>query len=646
MEAYQKVVLGTFVVIALLLTSQIWTPGFLMNGDHGMHYSLMQCFKEGSQWLPTGAWCSVLPQWSYNYLFFPPLFYWLVLFFSFVLPLAIAYKLVVLLSWFFLPAVVCWFFLQNNKTVAALVSFALLLFLNVEVSVFGFDYVFLYGGIPQVLGWGFFILSYVFFTGLVKSPDFRACAKFVAACSLLVLSHAIIFVLFLILAVFIGFNHRKELVLCWKRVLFCFLLVFGLTAVWTVPFLFKSYFLQNLNALPEVGRSAPVVLVHGLQKLSPFVLVFGVFGWLWNFKKKERETVFVKALFWLFVVVFFLGFFPFAYSFASWFRLSQLLIILAVFGCSLFVEHIFAFQSGKNFAKPIKYCLVIAVALLFVLPQFIQASASSRLLLTSKDGRLGNSVESIYSLIAQVVGGGNRVFVEDFYYQSSIESRQAETKGLHDTTRFWIPFAVFSDNEVITGFDVIKEDAGTYALSVVGGYGQFVQQDFVISGKRISKEDFEVDNEKVKTMLESVGTNYVLSTSKKWDKIFGTLSVFWEAEDLKIFYHNSSSSIFAVNEGTILNEAYTGLSAEADLQSANETVLVFRNPVFPNWLAFVDNEKVSIGKNELGFMAVKVPAGRHKVSFKHALLWYEYLGLASSLISILIVIVLFFRRLR
>src|SRR3989338_8690627 len=99
----------------MYLTRAVWTPGLLLMGDHPLHESLLVCLHDSGQWLMTSARCPYLPQYNDMYTFFPPLFYLIVLLFAKIVSLELAYKIALMLVWFFIPPVVCALFLRLKK---------------------------------------------------------------------------------------------------------------------------------------------------------------------------------------------------------------------------------------------------------------------------------------------------------------------------------------------------------------------------------------------------------------------------------------------------------------------------------------------------------------------------------------------------
>jgi len=60
---------------------------------------------------------------------------------------------------------------------------------------------------------------------------------------------------------------------------------------------------------------------------------------------------------------------------------------------------------------------------------------------------------------------------------------------------------------------------------------------------------------------------------------------------------------------------------------------------YPHWRVEVDGEEAVLLRVNGGFLGVAVPAGEHEVHFRYQVPWYQVLGLAVSLATLLALLV-------
>lgn len=635
----KKVVFLTLIVISIIAiysNRYLWSPGFLMSGDHAMQYSLLKCYEENNNWLVTGFWCKNLPQWSYNYLYFPPLFFILVLFLDVLFPLTVAYKIVLTVAWFFIPAVV---FLLNYKKryyYSATVSFALLLFLQAGVDFFGFDYLFLYGGMPQTLGWAFFLLTTAKTLDFFKQPTKKNFLQLTVLTSLLVLAHLLIFLffaLFFLIQCIKSFEFTKK---NWKKVFSFVLAVFLLTAFWTIPLITKNGLMQKSGALnPAEEVLGYTQITSSAARLGFVTLLLGVIGLLLLLVQKNDLGELTRQITVVLIIALLIGAVPLFRYYFSFYRLSQLLVILLLFGAGFLVQ--WTREKTHQSGKLIFFAVVLVLMIPFV-QQIKDVFESGSLVVTSGDKRFGVSAEEIYARVKKALPpNSGRVLVQDFYGQELVSTKNVT--DIFTTTRFWIPLSFVTQNEILSIYRDLKpfRDVAYVSLTVIGSYGSFVREPFPISAPN-SLSNMSIA--KIRHALDTLNINYVLTSQDSLKQTFAFLPAAWrntkEGNVVLYNYPVKTEHFVSLQNETVVQETYyDGLKAQARIETPTETTIVFEQPYWPNWIAEVDGAKQEIGLSALGYMTVKVSQGEHKVVFTYRILWYETAGVILILAGLI-----------
>lgn len=639
------------IVFAFLLLKHLWVPGIFLNGDHALHYSLLACFKETDQWFLFGAWCQYLPQWASNYAFFPPLFFLSIWLLSFVFGVELAYKVFLLLVLLFIPSVVFSILFYHKRYVAAAVSFPLLLFFDSGVKHFGFSYLFLWGGVPQTLGWGLFLLNVFLLHSLFVNHTRKKAFAVVVLNGLLFVTHPLIFLFYCSAALVLCLWRWRTALSLWKFLLFLCLFVFLFAGFWLVPLFFKTFFAASYGLLPpqpsDIGFS--LVPFWNLNNGIPFFArVLGLFGLCLLLIRNDELSRFFRfiAVFFVFVVVINLLLvfsFPSARYFLSLVRMAQLFGILLVVGFGFFLDWVSWLSLPKISFFPQRFVKPLCVLVLFFLagfPMFGTVSKSAGFVITSGDNRLGLGYPSdgyfLMTNLMKVKQG--RLLAEDFYLQHFVEANRPSWSILYASTRFWIPLALIAKKEVVSVYHAFtfQQNAVTNEQKLIHTLASFLEA-YAYSFKR--PLNFSSPTEAVRE-FDYFNANYVLSLYPRLHDVYSDMEKVWQQDSFFMYFRNSTPSYFMIvnTTGNITVESFNDKVGEVVVNVSADGFVLFKQSVWPNWKVFVDNTAQMVEADSFGFMLVNVPSGVHKVRFVYSMLWYEYLGVILTVISVFLLI--------
>lgn len=217
-------------------------------------------------------------------LFYPSLFHWLAAALSFIMPLALAFKLLIVSAALAFPIVV---FLLAKKLFN---SDKIACFATTIVSIFYFFEIAISGNLFSDLFYGMFshlfsltillLYLYFLFNSLNNKKHWRAAGIFLG---LTLLSHIITGVVAFLFAIILIILSKNDFVRL-KSLLKHLLIGALISACWWLPFLINVSYTSGSNASRV---SEPIVLL-----LIPFIIILNIF----TFRKKTEPALFFKAI--------------------------------------------------------------------------------------------------------------------------------------------------------------------------------------------------------------------------------------------------------------------------------------------------------------------------------------------------------------
>lgn len=649
---------------ALYLARNLFAPGILLNGEHPIFSLLLQCFKDSSEWFLPGFWCQYLPHFSSTFVVVPPLFYLLVIALSTVFSIETAYKIGVAIEWFFVPTVIFILFLRAKKYVAAIISFASLLFL--EGGVFGFTYVVLYGA-RHSIAWGLLILNWIVLKRFLEKPSTKRMVASACFSAFASLWHFAVSLFFPLLFIFLVLKHRKQakeslwMLLCYT------IIVLMLTSFWLVPFIFKGIFLQEIIGaytytkipLTEV-IDAFLKVVHRLPILMQAVGSIGILLWITN---RNLIGQLLRTGVGLIVLVFLLLPFPQLTTFFQITRLAELFAILLGVGNGLFFEWL----HSKHWFYEKKWAFLAA---LFLAGFILVAQASvvkheAKFILTSGDDRLGIAPAELYNELTKVLNKktSGRLLIDDIFTGENTVKLHPIT--LISGTRFWAPLALLTKKETVfvTQIETVEYDENknkivkSTILNPVTLYTRFLKGD--LNFTTLMQRTNVLDTLNVDTILSFTPNDKLYSPAATPVKDLGlyadnqkfylelpksqttTLQTPLHAIYFHLFQRSAANYFEIKGEGKILREIYNGTKIKAIVDVKKPALISLKQMAWPNWKVFIDGTEKEFNVNELGFMTVELPPGKHEINFVYSRLAYEYLGIFLTAFGMLLVLIYF-----
>lgn len=611
------------IIYAVYLTKNLWATGILLNGEHSVFLSLLRCFEESNSWLLTGFWCQYLPQFNSTYSFFPPLFSIITLLFSIVLPIEVAYKLTLVISWLFIPTTVFILFAHTKKYYAAASTFLLTLFLTTGIGNFGFEYIVLWGGAQHALGWGLLMINTVLGISFFRQPTKKKIVGLTVVTALLLLAHFLIFMFFPIVLIILAIKYHDATKKHIKPLAFYAILVGLIASFWLLPFAIKTTQLRPLGML--VGDFSKVVspfetlqkIWEGSSSLSVIFLIAGIIGLACYGLKKDILGESVRIFGVMFLIVLLLGLVKGLNALVVPVRLVQLFPIAIAIGAGMLIE-LLAIE-----AKPYRKLLALSILLAVLVPEAEHVGAKSEYLFTTQDARIGFKVADWYKELGGKISETNeRIIVEDSYDQLRIGNKQPNVKDILASTRLFVPAAVLLKKEMI--FIYSKDVGKSVFIDVIPWYAYFTQGEINTTTQK-----------QVEGALNAFNSGFVLSKEPTWSAA-SQMPVVWTLKvmDANITLREKQGEPHYFSG--VDTEAYYGTKAEAQVKTDKTRKITFKQGFWPNWKAYVNGIQTKIGMNEVGFMTVEVQPGSHKVEFAYERLWHEVLGVVLTVLGLVL----------
>ena len=658
-------------IIAIKMVAPVFQHGIPMNIDLPGKYERVWCYQEFRQ--ETGIWSLPTTMCKYKntgdaiFQAYPPLFYMMSDWLSFLTGLELAFKLVLVFT-YFLPAIgafLLFYFLR--KPLAGAFAYGLLL---VELGGWhkgGFEETFNVGMSSNSLASGFFILTIALLVYFLLKPSTKVFLLMTLSATLMFLAHGLPFVFFACCLVVFAIVFHKHFLEHWKLWLMFPLLFFLLIGFWLVPYLFKadqfnsgtitrmdwsgiiSYFWGNLNywtfSFGVLGIFVVVILYFKFSKKHSGEKHSGEkhsgensdlssekAGWLSPMENKIflalAICVFVIPLLWFWSM----ALFP---MYAAVFKIGKYLILIRLHAelrtllfvfAALFLGYIAIFNIRFNKSK-------VPVGLFVALVLFIVA-------INAGYGNLRDHSFSIktsshpdfqyqWKLLDAIKGSEGRIFVQDtLYNRGTVPNAPATTQGAM-LSHSWCAAPILSG----------KEFTGTLPW-----YYYKYNYEFTEENRVILKEGREFTPDETDDLMRKMNAEYVIAyhpyfraAFEHYEKV-GVLPAYHEkAFPWVIYKTNITLSYFELSKGTIQNEHYNGLKNTSVVVDAigntsgaypGSAILTFKFLYYPNWEVRIDGVKTKTIARSDGHIDVIVPAGKHIITYDYVMLpvdFYSYL---------------------
>ncbi|MEM2768671.1 MAG: hypothetical protein QXL50_01975 [Candidatus Pacearchaeota archaeon] len=642
MKKLTIVLLALLTLITILPCIYFWSTQLSWD-MHGHFFS--SYFIKKYLWPSFSGWNNLsLTGYPQNY-FYPPLFHWIVASLGFVMPLEIAFKLMVSLSLIFLPIVI-YFALRNLKfdeDEAILATLFIYLFFPIMKGDIGGDfYSTLHVGL--VTYQFSFFLFFCFLTALdlqFLNKKRNLLAALLASMAFLTSIFMIVIILiFLLIFAILNVRTKKQQI---NFILIC-IFIFSLIAFWAIPFFKFIAFTKALN------------IPGGAPQLHPFLLSLMIVSIIIIAMKNDKKS------------------FPFI-------LLAIIFLILTMFGSlTKLTLHFFRFHSINYFLFGIllsrlcvitsfkKYhkfiCIFLTLLCMASVIIFTGALGMNDVItnlnmpiikkLVEKEDGYGIVISTIHPTrsqhaIANSFLLNNIAMVDGLFVESSLNSRainslkkelnpSAFTWGVanyyvnESEIRFLLPYHIkylgisflFLDNwtykeklKIINPNEVYEVDVSLneniskfYLLKVNNSLFEIVN-----AVHPVNKKDFE------KKIQEWWGDKYLIN------------HILIES-DYPLPEYNTDNINASVK---ILEKKNNYIKIFVD--SPKEVFVLIKISYFPNWHAFSNNKEIKIYRASPNFMVIY---GKGVIELKFIRSWIEIVSLIISLLALILLLSSFF----
>lgn len=660
--------------------------GFDAAGQYANAYYIRHYF-----WPWPGGWNALFLTGFPQGLFYPSFFHWLVAVVSFIMPLKIAYKIILSLAVIFFPLV---YFFFTKKI------FGKSIFANIALSLAGIFYYFdlglndnlfcdLYFGMsPHLFSLSLFFVYLYFLFNISKNKGRWQIASIILAIT--IVTHAITG----IMAIFLGVIF---LIITWRQ-RFVFINTFKhlvlaalLSMWWWLPFLLNISYMSGSDISSE---AAPILII-----LMPFVLMAG----LVSLKIKNENTNFIKtiSIFNILIIIsYLLGRIFFVQSFPVHFSrfLIYPLLLSPISLLSIFYSHKYNWQK-------INLILVFVFSFYLFFFRIIPVGPFDTFLL--------DNLNNYYDKGRVIVTGGSR-YLDDRFHTTRMKLAMnynlplSEGLFVESSANGWFIMSMMQswENTVPTfvwGYKNLKGVADLkWGADILGVNYEYrlndkrpsVEENSLIEKKsKLLSEDFDfnqeddsenrikelndlsfkiertrlIDNERKISILGGNNNSFYYQAFYKVGEtsLAETLSVrpvniekdwrentqkWWSSDWLKIDSENGEYRkpilIYRHNpedwqlSSSSVNFPVSFVSKKMDIFLVDASALKSPAPIyvkeayFPFWRAFDENgQSLPVYKVSPNFMLVY---GRGVITFKYLEPWYYYAGFIVSGISLLL----------
>jgi hypothetical protein len=574
--------------------------------------------------------------------FYPPLFHWLVALLSFLMPLKVAFKLLIVLALFLIPFSFFYFARSLGlKELDALLAMLCMWFFLIPIKGdIGGDFysTFVIGLVTAHFAFPFFF----FYLGtIVKKGDLRRSIVGGILLAVLILSHSFAALAAIISSLVIGFALRKKINP--KYFILHFIIAIGLSAFWIFPFIYFSSFKEGIF----VGGVVPP-----LHPLLFYILLVSIV-----FLAIKKDTLAKPVLYLATIFVFIIQFFSYFYTIIPHnfplhlFRFN--IFVYCFFG--FIIARALCFRPIEKYKKQIIFLLIafLLVSTFFLSQEIFKFKDRSveidinklplergAVITTVNPYKAPHIVWS--SLLLKKIPLVNGLFVE-----SSISAKAINTLLLE----IWPDSFVWG----IEPYPINREnlsDLLEYHLRYLGVcwiISENAIDEKILPKANITKINVKIGNIEKKeyyvysfdcNLAESIGNLPLRVESKEWQEKVKE----WWSDPYKIqrIYIKSDLPISFVEPKKVKIDL---IEAKNDyykfyIHSEKEVPVLIKISYFPNWHAFSDGKPIAIYQASPSLIFVQA---RGNLELKFVRSKIEIFGLVVSIITLLFCIFAFLK---
>lgn len=625
---WEKIIISLIMIsatlVALSFVFPLFQPGIPLNIDNPLHYARMECYQSSGMWSLTTFWCSKLNAGAAFFQGYQILPFQLMAILSALVPMELAFKLVLVLIYFALPLSV--FFLLNymKKPLAGAFAFAFLLLEHGGWHTGGFEQIFNVGMFSNTLGSAMLILAFALTLQFFDSPNNRTLFWAIIGVSLLTLAHIISVSLYTLIALVLVIIYHKNLLKHWKLALIWILTTILITSFWLIPVAVRH--LQGFYTGPFDTTAATIeftfITGYLFGPISKILLVLGILGlilFLFFSKKKELKILSIP-----------------------------LLVVLFLWLIADFVPQLYAITPYKSLLNLQRLSAEVRT-MLFIFAALLLAEFAHLKFAVSKEKRSNAMLFVIFIVVVFICYGVSQT--------TSGYSKSITTSTIKDVDYLKQMYSHLPrDNGRVMQEQLLYRVQGTpLALSHAESLGPILSgREFMVYNSVKMSEDYEIDyldgylNQRLKenpnltAFFDRSDIKYVIASSPSVKDILnntGSKLLFdfgpWTAYDTQI-----TPNIFALRSGEILSQNYHGTTADIIVDAPQATTLLFKVHDYPNWEVKIDGVAAKkIGKPGY-LMELSIPEGKHTVTFAYKMVALDYLSYLVTLIGIILLAII------
>ncbi len=590
------VVIGTF--LGLYFVSPLAQDGVPMNIDLAFHYGRIACFEKSPMLsLPT-FWCPQSQAGIASFQAYAMMPFHLVSIFSWVMSLAAAYKLMLVFTFFLLPAGALFLLWYFDMPLAGAFAYLLLIVEHGSWHAGSFDKIFLVGMFSNAFGSGMLLFALAGAYLLFEKPSWKSCIIASAITAIFFLGHAATFMFFPLVLILMAVLYKDSALKNWKKLAVYPLVVFLLVSYWLVPFIAKNaYYVDSGGGNVKYQE----IQDYLFKDLSWILLSFSLIGFVYCVIFGDKRLKVLGAISLIIPLLWLLGF-----IWPSFFYFKYIQMIRNLGEARTFILIFAGIALGaigkinlriRNFRLPLA---VISIILLYLIAQPLFAltdSKKSSILMSSQPDFVRQA--NLYSKLEGIPG---RIIVED--------------------TLFYIPNTVFmlshpyALSPSISDVELLGAGDNLYNSPDFSNTQQDVFFDRPISSVTKAQMDH---------ILTDLNVQYVIAFAGPYMDRFQNFTITNQDPPFTVYATNITSSYFRMEDARLSDEVYRRTSASVRVTSEGGELL-FKVREFPNWQVKIDGIEVPHKVSDLGLLIVQVPAGEHIVTYDYVYRFVDIFG--------------------
>ncbi len=604
-------------IVGLWILSPIFKSGIPMNIDLPFHYGRISCFEKSEFWSLPSMWCPYGQAGIASFQAYALVPFYLMMIFNWLLPLEVAFKIVLIIVYFLLPIGGFLLLYKRGHALSGAFAFVFLLFEHGSWHSGGFDKIFYVGLFSNAMGSAMILISFAFAFDLFTKPSVKNLIKLTIVSSLLFLSHAATFMFFPIILLIIAFFYYQNVKKNLRLFIAYPILVFLIVSFWLIPFLAKQdYYVKSGGGNVKFNE----INVYLFSTLSLWIIILGFIGIIIMFFTKKTDFFVIGIVTLSIPLLWIIGFiwpsFPF-------FKYIQMIRNLAEFRSFLIISaalllgllsNIFILLWKKRISLlPVSLFIFLIIAI--YLSQGL--SQQSNIIILSNLPEF-KQIEEIYELLNNTQG---RIIVEDTLFGAG-----------QNALSFSHPFAL---SPALTNLELIGTGDNLYNTFDFSNTQQ---------GNLLEKHISQYSNDEINNLFNDLNIEYVVAFTPQYIQKFKNWQLYKNIGIWHIFKTPINTSYFEIKDGLIKSSEYRRTSARVLVEAEKDTKLLFKIRAFPNWIISLDGKKISYEISSRGLIIVNVPKGSHEILFNYRMINIDYIGYLLSLVGLFFLILIWKRK--